>query len=110
VLCILTVSKVVSPAEWNATKSYSDIAVMIPAPLMQCVIANGPGRYQQSNRLLSPMHLKQFEALAISKKYVHTFGFITAIFDRKDVKNFNSEQGQKINSLFHCKSVIYENK
>ena len=57
-----------SPKEWCARRSgYKDIDLMIPAPLVQTV-AGTQGHYQQSNSLTGPLHVKQFEEMALSRK------------------------------------------
>ncbi|ESN92731.1 hypothetical protein HELRODRAFT_132346, partial [Helobdella robusta] len=63
------IAKVVPPASWIPRRSgYDDIDVMIPGPLKQ-IIKGGQGKYQCSNIKQDSMHVKDFKAMANSKKY-----------------------------------------
>ena len=58
-----------SPKEWRARRNgYDDIDLMIPAPLVQ-IVTGIQGHYQQINSQTGALHVKEFQAMAISKKY-----------------------------------------
>jgi jumonji domain-containing protein 2 len=60
--------QVVSPKEWTPRRNgYNDVDIMIPSPIEQCVMGS-QGHYQQSNIQIDPIHIKQFEVLANSRK------------------------------------------
>jgi len=60
----------VSPKEWRARQSgYGDIDLIIPAPLVQTV-SGSQGHYQQINSQTGALHVKEFENLATSRKWV----------------------------------------
>jgi len=60
--------QVVAPKEWKARRGgYDNLDLLIPAPIEQH-ISGGQGRYQQCSSLKQALHVKEFEALARSRK------------------------------------------
>ena len=61
--------QVVTPKEWCARRgSYNDIDLVIPAPLVQTVTGT-QGHYQQINSQSPALHVKEFESMALSRKW-----------------------------------------
>lgn len=57
-----------APKEWKARRGgYENVDLVIPAPIEQH-ISGGQGRYQQCNSLKQALHVKEFEALAKSRR------------------------------------------
>ena len=62
--------QVIPPTDWKPRKTgYEDIDIMIPAPIAQ-MVTGCQGVYQQYNIQKKPLHVKEFEKLAKSEKYV----------------------------------------
>ena len=69
-MLLLVIVQIIPPKEWIPRKNgYDDVDVMIPAPISQAV-TGCQGLYQQYNIQKKPLHVKEFEELAMSDKWV----------------------------------------
>ncbi|ELT97210.1 hypothetical protein CAPTEDRAFT_153956 [Capitella teleta] len=85
-------AKIIPPKEWCPRRGgYDDLDLMIPAPISQ-MVTGCQGLYQQYNITKKPLHVKEFEKLALSDKYKPPFHRDREELERKYWKNITFNQ------------------